>query len=48
MGIFGISKSENSFFYIAIDQAHQQNNAVVKGVGGAVGLLSQYRNAALR
>ena len=48
MGIFAISKSENSFSYIAIDQTNQQNNAVVKGVGGAVGLLSQYKNAALR
>ena len=36
------------FFSLAIDQSHQQNNAVLKGVGGAGGLLSQYRDAALQ
>ena len=51
VGIFAISKSENSFvcfFSLAIDQSHQQNNVVIKGVGGAGGLLSQYRDAALQ
>ena len=46
-GDFDISKSENPFS-VAIDQALEQNNVVIKGVGGAVGLLSQYRDAALR
>ena len=46
-GNFAISKSENPFS-VAIDQALEQNNAVIKGVGGAVRLLSQYRDAALR
>ena len=33
-----ISKSSNTFSSIPIDQAHEQNNARVKGSGGAVGL----------
>ena len=37
---FVISKTENPFSSIAIDQGHRQNNGVIKGVGGAVGLHS--------
>ena len=33
-----IQKSERKFSSIPIDQAHEQNNALVKGSGGAVGL----------
>ena len=33
-----ISKSSNKFSSMPIDQAHEQNNASVKGSGGAVGL----------
>ena len=33
-----ISKSSNKFSSIPIDQAHEQNNASVKGSGGALGL----------
>jgi hypothetical protein len=33
-----IQKTEKKFSSIPIDQAHEQNNAVVKGSGGAVGL----------
>jgi hypothetical protein len=33
-----ISKTTNTFSSIPIDQAHEQNNAIVKGSGGAVGL----------
>ena len=47
-GHFVISKTENPFSSIAIDQAHEQNNAVIKGAGGAVGLISQDMDAALR
>ena len=36
-----------SFFSIAINQAHEQNNAVIKEVGDAVRLLSQDGDAAL-
>ena len=46
-GNFVISRTENSFSSIAIDQAHEQHNAVLKEVGSAVGLLSQYMDAAL-
>ena len=35
---FVVKKSKRAFSAIAIDQAHEQNNASVKGDGGAVGL----------
>ena len=37
-GNFTVKKSKRGFSAIAIDQAHEQNNASVKGDGGAVGL----------
>ena len=37
-GNFVIHKSKREFSALAIDQAHEQNNAVIKGDGGAVGL----------
>ena len=37
-GLFTVHKSPRRFSAIAIDQAHEQNNGVVKGDGGAVGL----------
>ena len=40
-GHFVISKIESPFSSIAIDQAREQNNAIIRRVGGAVGLLSQ-------
>ena len=36
-GKFVVKKSKRTFSVIAIDQAHEQNNASVKGDGGAVG-----------
>ena len=41
-----MKKSKHAFSAIAIDQAHEQNNASVKGDGGAVGLTENL--AALR
>ena len=38
-GNFVVKKSKRAFSAIAIDQAHEQNNALVKGDGGAVGLM---------
>lgn len=38
-GNFAILNSCNSFYAIAVDQAHEQNSAVVKGTGGARDLL---------
>ena len=35
---FVVKKTANRFSAIAIDQAHEQNNASVKDDGGAVGL----------
>ena len=37
-GHWVIHKTTNRFSSISIDQAHEQNNATVKGSGGAVGL----------
>ena len=37
-GEFTIKKTTRAFSGLAIDQAHEQNNAIVKGDGGAVGL----------
>jgi hypothetical protein len=37
-GNFTVKKTTHAFSAIAIDQAHEQNNASVKGDGGAVGL----------
>lgn len=37
-GAFTINKTGNPFSSMAIDQAHEQNNAMVKDDGGAVGL----------
>ncbi len=37
-GNFVVKKSKHAFSSIAIDQAHEQNNAHVKGAGGAIGL----------
>ena len=37
-GAFAISKSSRHFSAIPIDHAHKQNNKIVKGDGGAIGL----------
>ncbi len=37
-GNFTVHKTRQAFSSIAIDQAHEQNNAAVKSDGGAVGL----------
>ena len=37
-GHFSIRKTEKAFSMIAIDQAHEQNNAVIKCDGGAIEL----------
>ena len=37
-GNFTVHKTRRVFSSMAIDQAHEQNNAAVKGKGGAVGL----------
>ena len=47
-GNFVVRKTTNPFSAIALDQAHEQNNATIKGVGGAIGLLSKDKDFALR
>jgi len=39
-GCFVVHKTNHKFSSISLDQAHEQNNAIVKGTGGAVGLLT--------
>ena len=38
LGHWVVHKTKNRFSAMPIDQAHEQNNAIVKGSGGAVGL----------
>ena len=38
-GYFAFQKSNKKFSMMRIDQAHQQNNAVIKGMGGATSVL---------
>ena len=38
LGAFVVHKSGRDFSSMALDQAHEQNNAVIKGDGGAIGL----------
>ena len=38
LGHWVISKTQNRFSAMPVDQAHEQNNALVKGSGGAIGL----------
>lgn len=38
-GNFVVHKSQNLFSAIAIDHAHEQNNGMLKGDGGVIGLL---------
>ena len=37
-GIVMVHKTDNTFSAMAIDQCHEQKNAIIKGSGGAVGL----------
>jgi hypothetical protein len=39
LGNFVVRKTRNPFSALAIDQAHEQHNAEIKGSGGAIGLL---------
>ena len=39
-GFFTVAKSSRKFSSMSIDQAHEQLNALIKGDGGAVGLMS--------
>lgn len=39
-GCFVVHKTNHKFSAISLDQAHEQNNAIVKGTDGAVGLLT--------
>ena len=47
-GNFVLQKTDNPFSAIALDQGHKQNNAIIKGAGGVVGLLTPDMESALR
>ena len=47
-GKFVIQKTIKPFSAVALGQAHEQDNAIIKGVGGAVSLLSKDMDSALR
>ena len=38
-GYFTVRKTNRNFSCIGIDQAHEQNNKIVKGDGGAIGIM---------
>jgi len=40
-GNFVVHKSDRNFSALAIDQAHEQNNAVIKGDGGDIGVIGE-------
>ena len=46
-GKFVLQKTDKPFSAIALDQGHEQNNATIKGAGGAIGLLSSDMESAL-
>ena len=46
-GYFAFQKSDNKFSLMGIDQAHEQNNPVIKGMGGAVPFLNKEDESAL-
>ena len=37
-GNFVVNKTIHAFFLLPIDQAHEQNNKIIKGDGGAIGV----------
>ena len=39
-GCFVVHKTHHKISSISLDQAHEQNNAIVKGTGGAIGLIT--------
>ena len=46
-GFFSFQKSNRQFSQMGLDQVHEQNNAVIKGSGGASDLLNKVDESAL-
>ena len=46
-GFFSFQKTDREFSQIGLDQVHEQNNAVIKGSGGATDLLNKVDESAL-
>ncbi len=44
---FSFQKSNRQFSQIGLDQVHEQNNAIIKGSGGATDLLNKVDDSAL-
>ena len=45
-GFFSFQKTSRNFSRMAIDQIHEQNNKVIKGVSGATHLLNKIADSA--
>ena len=46
-GFFSFAKTKRPFSRMALDQVHEQNNKIIKGVGGATSLLNTQDESAL-
>ena len=46
--IFSFAKTKRPFSRIALDQVHEQNNKMIKRLGGAAGLLNTHESALIR
>ena len=46
-GFFSFAKTKRPFSRMALDQIHEQNNKIIKGVGGATSLLNTQDESAL-
>ena len=46
-GNFSFPKNNTLFFRIALDQLHEQNNKVIKGISGATSVINRKDESAL-
>ena len=46
-GLFNFAKTKRTFSQMALNQVHEQNNKIIKGVGGATSLLNTQDESAL-
>ena len=46
-GFFSFAKTEHPFSQMALDQVHEQNNKIIKGVGGGTSLLNTQDESAI-
>ena len=46
-GFFSFAKTKRPFSRMALDQVHERNNKIIKGVGGATSLFNTQDESAL-